>query len=326
MPFPKEVPVNPASTNSRFAHRSGTTGVVRSYGSRRGFRRAALITLSAAALALSACGSADVADEAQTPSTTETPTSSSTASSTTSSTPTSSPTSSRNPAAPTATTRPAEKTGEDTTRNSSAPTAARAPLPQAPTAQVAYVPVTATTAPTTTAVAPAETTEAPEEAEAMLVNCHEVDEADGGTACLPEVPKEDANRTGAAAAADGTAGTVGDPAPALAPALVDEPAPAPAPAPAPVNEPAPILGLIPALIPMPEPAPAPAPEPAPAPAPAPAPEPAPAPVPAPAVAPEPEPYYENCTAARAAGVAPIREGEPGYRGRLDRDKDGWACE
>ncbi len=37
-------------------------------------------------------------------------------------------------------------------------------------------------------------------------------------------------------------------------------------------------------------------------------------------------YYPNCDAARAAGVAPIRIGEPGYRRQLDRDGDGWACE
>lgn len=37
-------------------------------------------------------------------------------------------------------------------------------------------------------------------------------------------------------------------------------------------------------------------------------------------------YYENCDAARAAGVTPIREGEPGYAPHLDRDGDGVACE
>lgn len=39
-----------------------------------------------------------------------------------------------------------------------------------------------------------------------------------------------------------------------------------------------------------------------------------------------EPFFPNCDAARAAGVAPIYYGEPGYRGRLDRDQDGIACE
>ncbi len=39
-----------------------------------------------------------------------------------------------------------------------------------------------------------------------------------------------------------------------------------------------------------------------------------------------EVYYANCTAARAAGAAPIRVGQPGYRTALDGDKDGVACE
>lgn len=39
-----------------------------------------------------------------------------------------------------------------------------------------------------------------------------------------------------------------------------------------------------------------------------------------------EVYYQNCTAARAAGAAPIYAGEPGYRRKLDRDGDGIACE
>jgi hypothetical protein len=37
-------------------------------------------------------------------------------------------------------------------------------------------------------------------------------------------------------------------------------------------------------------------------------------------------YYANCTAVRAAGAAPLRRGEPGYRAELDRDGDGVACE
>lgn len=37
-------------------------------------------------------------------------------------------------------------------------------------------------------------------------------------------------------------------------------------------------------------------------------------------------YYANCSAARAAGVAPILRGEPGYARKLDRDGDGVACE
>ena len=37
-------------------------------------------------------------------------------------------------------------------------------------------------------------------------------------------------------------------------------------------------------------------------------------------------YYANCAAARAAGVAPLYRGQPGYRSGLDRDNDGVACE
>lgn len=37
-------------------------------------------------------------------------------------------------------------------------------------------------------------------------------------------------------------------------------------------------------------------------------------------------YYPNCAAVRAAGAAPVREGDPGYSRRLDRDGDGVACE
>jgi Excalibur calcium-binding domain len=37
-------------------------------------------------------------------------------------------------------------------------------------------------------------------------------------------------------------------------------------------------------------------------------------------------YYKNCDAARAAGAAPIKRGEPGYRPALDRDNDGTACD
>lgn len=37
-------------------------------------------------------------------------------------------------------------------------------------------------------------------------------------------------------------------------------------------------------------------------------------------------YFRNCAAARAAGAAPIREGQPGYRVELDADRDGIACE
>lgn len=37
-------------------------------------------------------------------------------------------------------------------------------------------------------------------------------------------------------------------------------------------------------------------------------------------------YYANCSAARAAGAAPVQRGDPGYGGHLDRDNDGVACE
>lgn len=36
--------------------------------------------------------------------------------------------------------------------------------------------------------------------------------------------------------------------------------------------------------------------------------------------------FENCDAARAAGAAPVRRGDPGYGSHLDRDRDGSACE
>ncbi len=58
--------------------------------------------------------------------------------------------------------------------------------------------------------------------------------------------------------------------------------------------------------------------------------PAPAPAPAPAARTCPGScgtvYYANCAAARAAGAAPLRAGQPGYRGKMDGDRDGVACE
>lgn len=36
--------------------------------------------------------------------------------------------------------------------------------------------------------------------------------------------------------------------------------------------------------------------------------------------------YANCAAARAAGAAPVRRGDPGYGRHLDRDNDGIGCE
>ena len=37
-------------------------------------------------------------------------------------------------------------------------------------------------------------------------------------------------------------------------------------------------------------------------------------------------YYPNCAAARQAGAAPVRRGDPGYGAHLDRDNDGIGCE
>jgi hypothetical protein len=37
-------------------------------------------------------------------------------------------------------------------------------------------------------------------------------------------------------------------------------------------------------------------------------------------------HFENCDAARAAGAAPVRRGDPGYGPHLDGDGDGSACE
>lgn len=70
------------------------------------------------------------------------------------------------------------------------------------------------------------------------------------------------------------------------------------------------------------------PEPTPAPTtPAPSPQPTTTPAPATSVpAPKVDVYYANCTEARAAGAAPLFEGEPGYRLAMDGDKDGIACE
>jgi outer membrane biosynthesis protein TonB len=83
----------------------------------------------------------------------------------------------------------------------------------------------------------------------------------------------------------------------------------------------------------PAPTPTPTPEPQPTPRPQPRPEPQPQPRPQPAVAENDDDdkdsgsvYYKNCAAARAAGAAPVRRGEPGYARHLDRDGDGVGCE
>lgn len=54
-------------------------------------------------------------------------------------------------------------------------------------------------------------------------------------------------------------------------------------------------------------------------------EPAP-PAPAPQPVRAPTQPYASCAQAREAGAAPLYEGDPGYNPRLDRDKDGVACE
>ncbi|MGW6952703.1 excalibur calcium-binding domain-containing protein [Streptomyces xanthophaeus] len=37
-------------------------------------------------------------------------------------------------------------------------------------------------------------------------------------------------------------------------------------------------------------------------------------------------HYKNRDAAKAAGAAPLRKGQPGYRSALDKDGDGIACD
>lgn len=51
-----------------------------------------------------------------------------------------------------------------------------------------------------------------------------------------------------------------------------------------------------------------------------------APIPTPSLTPSSPVYYANCSAARAAGAAPVYAGDPGYRSALDRDNDGVGCE
>lgn len=50
------------------------------------------------------------------------------------------------------------------------------------------------------------------------------------------------------------------------------------------------------------------------------------PKPAPAYVQPQRPLYASCTAARAAGAAPLYRGDAGYGAHLDRDQDGVACE
>ena len=51
-----------------------------------------------------------------------------------------------------------------------------------------------------------------------------------------------------------------------------------------------------------------------------------APAPAPAAPAGPVGGFANCSAAKAAGAAPLYAGSPGYAPKLDRDGDGVACE
>jgi len=37
-------------------------------------------------------------------------------------------------------------------------------------------------------------------------------------------------------------------------------------------------------------------------------------------------YFPGCNAVRAAGLAPLYRGQPGYRSEMDGDDDGIACE
>lgn len=39
-----------------------------------------------------------------------------------------------------------------------------------------------------------------------------------------------------------------------------------------------------------------------------------------------EVYFAGCNAVRAAGLAPLLRGQPGYRPEMDGDDDGIACE
>jgi len=61
-------------------------------------------------------------------------------------------------------------------------------------------------------------------------------------------------------------------------------------------------------------------------APAPAPDPGPAPAPTSESSGDGDVHFPNCTAAREAGAAPVRAGDPGYAEHLDGDGDGVGCE
>jgi micrococcal nuclease len=63
-----------------------------------------------------------------------------------------------------------------------------------------------------------------------------------------------------------------------------------------------------------------------APEPPPATKPAPAPPPGSGPGTGPAGAWKNCAEAREHGAAPVRRGDPGYGGHLDRDNDGIGCE
>lgn len=91
------------------------------------------------------------------------------------------------------------------------------------------------------------------------------------------------------------------------------------------------FAAVPSAAPPQHSAPAPAQSPTPAPTPTHVPVPSPAPMQALAPAPTSptapgDTYFKNCTAARAAGAAPVYHGDPGYGRHLDRDGDGIGCE
>ncbi|MDO8395259.1 MAG: excalibur calcium-binding domain-containing protein [Dietzia sp.] len=113
----------------------------------------------------------------------------------------------------------------------------------------------------------------------------------------------------------------------LMPAAEVSPAPAatPVPATSTVTTTAPARAAVASSTDSPSPsrAPLPASSPQPVAPPPPAPEPVYTPAPAPV---QQSTYYANCSAARAAGAAPLMRGEPGYAPKLDRDNDGVACE
>ncbi|MFS0839772.1 excalibur calcium-binding domain-containing protein [Paenibacillus sp. 1P03SA] len=124
------------------------------------------------------------------------------------------------------------------------------------------------------------------------------------------------------------------PAATVVPTIIPAATATPEPTPAATATPVPTATPSPTPEPTPEPvkaAPAPTPEPvkaAPKPTSAPTPKPA---TPKPTAKPKAEPkqssvYFKNCSEAKAAGAAPIYEGEPGYSSKLDRDGDGVACE